>query len=115
MNWKTSILSQSGLKCDKPGCTYRDDTVTPDQYEQCVGRQCPLCGSNLLTLKDFRLGQRLERVVFWYNVVMLPVHVVRTVCSRSYRNRRYHVTTKVIMDGTGSVVCKFVGSDGSTT
>ena len=114
MNWKTSVLTQSGLKCDKPGCAYRDDTVTPDQFESSVGRQCPLCGTNLLTLRDFHLSQRLDLVMFWYNVVMFPYHVLRTIFSSSYRNKVHHTHTRIVMDDTGSITrTNYQGPDGS--
>ena len=56
-----------GIKCDKPGCGFIDETVSWEDVEK-VGREwvdkpCPKCGSNLLTQVDFDSTKRLIFVV----------------------------------------------------
>ena len=43
----------SGIKCDTPGCGYRDDSVTSEEYPNWVDKPCPTCGANLLSKEDF--------------------------------------------------------------
>ena len=56
-------LKISGLKCDTPHCNYRDDSVKFENYEKNIGRECPICNSNLLTQEDY------DRCVSMYNIV----------------------------------------------
>lgn len=49
----------SGLKCDKDGCDYRDDTIPFDEYEKSIGKPCPKCGESLLTQDDYDVTFRL--------------------------------------------------------
>lgn len=51
---KTSI-DIKGIKCDREGCGYRDDSVKFKEYKKWVNKPCPKCGMNLLTRKEFLL------------------------------------------------------------
>lgn len=48
---ETITLKVSGIKCDH--CTYRDDSVSQNDYKFYVNKPCPDCGANLLTVEDF--------------------------------------------------------------
>lgn len=48
------MKQMGGIKCDNPNCTYRDDSVKPEEYPNYLNRPCPICGQNLLTEADFR-------------------------------------------------------------
>ena len=56
-------LNIKGLKCDTPGCTYRDETIEAKDYEQYINTKCPYCGGILLTKADYKLVKKLERRV----------------------------------------------------
>lgn len=47
------IMEVSGLNCDSVNCNFHDNTVLSADYEKYVDTPCPLCGSNLLTRKDY--------------------------------------------------------------
>lgn len=49
----------AGIKCDNPKCTYRNDSVSFDDYHLWLNKPCPLCGQNLLTEKDYKFCKRL--------------------------------------------------------
>lgn len=73
----------SELKCDY--CTYRDTTVTFDQYKDSIGRPCPECGNSLLTQEEYdkclRIVQyanaigKIGNVLKWIN----PFHYIRLI------------------------------------
>lgn len=43
-----------GLKCDKPGCGWRDLNVTLNDALDAPDRKCPDCGSALLSKEDIK-------------------------------------------------------------
>lgn len=62
-------IEYSGIKCDTPGCEFRDDTVTFNDYEKWLNKPCPLCGGNLLTDVDYN---HAKLMVEMFNVEDLP-------------------------------------------
>lgn len=57
-------FSPHGIKCDMPGCGWRDDTVVwdPKTYgRELLNKPCPQCNGNLYTERDFKLVRRLAR------------------------------------------------------
>lgn len=56
----------SGIKCDAPGCGYRDDAVKREEYPDYINRPCPKCASNLLTQKDYSFVVALEKWVAFF-------------------------------------------------
>lgn len=52
-----------GLKCDNPTCDWRDDKVTPNDYEQWLNKPCPDCGENLLTETDYENAKQLLAMI----------------------------------------------------
>lgn len=61
----------SGIKCDN--CSYRDDTVTFEQYPDYINKGCPLCGTNLLTEEEYfqciRMYKAVEKIDrFFHNI-----------------------------------------------
>lgn len=51
-----------GIKCDAPGCGFRDDTVEAAHFEQWLNKPCPKCGANLLTQADYDLVKLILKV-----------------------------------------------------
>jgi hypothetical protein len=47
MSKQAAFLDVRGLKCDAPGCDYREELVIPSV--DLVGKPCPKCGASLLT------------------------------------------------------------------
>ena len=70
MEW---YLKCKGIKCDKEGCGWKDDSVTIETMEEWRNKPCPVCGSNLLTDKDWNtivftnkfLGSAICKFINW--------------------------------------------------
>lgn len=56
-------FTHGGLKCDAPGCDFRDETILAEDYEKWVNAPCPKCGANLLTQEDFELSKVLRDII----------------------------------------------------
>lgn len=76
MDWKAITYKISGVKCDTPLCTYREDGVQSKDYPQWLGRPCPKCGANLLTVKDYKMTKRIHLFIGVLNVVLVPITVL---------------------------------------
>jgi len=50
---KNVEVSIKGLKCDNPNCTWKDLTISYEDYEKWLNVPCPVCAWNLLTYEDF--------------------------------------------------------------
>lgn len=59
-----------GLKCDAPGCDYRDESAIPSA--ELVGAPCPKCGANLFTSEDWAAIQILQGTALLINAVAGP-------------------------------------------
>jgi hypothetical protein len=89
-------LNIGGIKCDAPGCTYRDNSVHLENYDLWLNKPCPLCGANLLTQADYNVVKTLVTIT---KVCDLPVirHVLKIFgCKR----------VNVELNGTGKVTIK---------
>ncbi len=60
-----------GLKCDAPGCDFRDDAAIP--HESLIGKPCPKCGANLLTEADMANVRLIQFVAHSINAAVGPV------------------------------------------
>lgn len=74
----------SGIKCDH--CNYSDDSVQYEEYPEYVNEPCPDCGNNLLTIDDYNKCKSIIRLLTIYNIIVFPVHFVRYLFSKEYRN-----------------------------
>lgn len=73
----------SELKCDY--CSYRDTTVTFEQFKDSIDRPCPECGNSLLTEEDYNdclkiiaVAKKVDQigsVLKWFN----PLHYFRLI------------------------------------
>jgi hypothetical protein len=77
MKWKAIEHKARGVKCDKPGCGWRDDTVTEDMYPSLLNTFCPDCGSRLITHKDLETLKKAHRVILIINLVCIPFVIWR--------------------------------------
>lgn len=59
--------SVSGIKCDTPECDYANMEVQYVDYPNWLNRECPNCGNNLLTEKDFNALNRMLRIISFVN------------------------------------------------
>ena len=84
-----------GLKCDAPGCGYRDESVQVSEYEASIGRPCPLCGANLLTRGDYEITMAIMAIVASVNEAVGPVDAAPADTPR--------VAIAVELNGTGEV------------
>lgn len=73
----------SGIKCDY--CDYRKDDVNFKEYPEYINKECPKCGHNLLTEQDYNKCRYYLGGLFLYNVIVFPVHFVKYVFSKKYR------------------------------
>ena len=87
-----------GIKCDSPGCKWRNDNVKMVDYSKWLNAPCPNCGSNLLTQKDFDATKKMVSICMainnWCNK-WLPEFLLKLISSE-------HVTD-VEMDGSGKI------------
>ena len=83
-------LLVKGLKCDAPGCDYRDATAEYANYDRYLNAPCPLCGANLLTEKDLAATKALHTVAAWLNTL-----------AGSVESDAETTTLSVNMDGSG--------------
>jgi len=60
-------MNIGGLKCDAPGCNWRDDTIPVELYPALINCACPDCGANILTEADYRAVYLMMRVTNWCN------------------------------------------------
>lgn len=83
----------SGIKCDKPGCGYFDDSInTLELTLACLNKPCPKCGESLLTQKDYDALQAMLRLQELVNLLVGPV-----------KAKEKRVKYRVNMDGTGTI------------
>jgi len=83
-------LNIYGLKCDK--CTWRDDTITFDEYPQNIGRGCPECGTNLLTQKEYKACLRMYQFVRIINALkwLSPFYYLRRFVFKRNTRPEHH-------------------------
>lgn len=58
------------IQCDNPECDYKVHNLTGDPYADTwpyVGKPCPECGENLLTIEDQLQAERVLKVIKWLN------------------------------------------------
>ena len=77
MNWKAIDYKSKGVKCDKVGCGWHDDSVTEDMYPSFLNKFCPDCGTRLMTYKDMETLKRLHRGVLVVNILCIPLVIWR--------------------------------------
>lgn len=87
-----------GIKCDKDGCGYRDDSVVSSDFEKYIDSPCPRCSSSLLTLKDYQSFKKIEKI--------MNSRVIKLINWISYKMGAKSRTYSVDMNGTGSVSIK---------
>lgn len=56
------IISEGGLKCDNPNCSYTND-VKFEEYPNWINKPCPNCGENLLTEQDYINAESLRMTI----------------------------------------------------
>ena len=88
-----SFLKIAGIKCDAPGCDYREDDVPMEDYEEWLDRECPECGANLLTEADLNTVKMMVAMVSIANKIDLPEDTPM-------------VEAELEMNGTGAVEFK---------
>lgn len=82
-------LRIKGIKCDAPGCNYRDDSV--EFSEAFLDKPCPQCGASLLTEEDLAFIKALEAQVDWFKTIIPQVE----------DGLEHEEVLRVHMDGTG--------------
>lgn len=85
-----------GLRCDAPGCGWKDMRITREEYPEYRNAPCPDCGENILTDADYKALLRIEAVVRFVNRWLWWLPQGKQV--------PYDVST----DGTGKVTMKKV-------
>lgn len=64
---KNVELAISGIQCDH--CEFKDDSVKVEDYKDWLNKECPECGFNLLTQKDYDMVQALYKAVDTVNAM----------------------------------------------
>ena len=89
-------LKISGIKCDNVECDYKNDDVKLEDYHLWLNKPCPLCGSNLLTEKDYNLCKKLIKFNNIFNRIFN-----RKKIKDSEQDKYYKIRCK--MNGTGTL------------
>jgi hypothetical protein len=95
-----------GIKCDKPSCDYRDDSVTTSQYKEYIDKPCPKCGSNLLTYADYKTSMIL--LMIFDNPITRLINIVYMGIIKLFHIK--HKVYKAEMNGSGTFKVKEVNS-----
>lgn len=66
-------LAIRGIKCDAPGCDYRDDDADFSRADEYLSTPCPKCGAPLLTMADLQALRSMSTVVALLNEAYGPV------------------------------------------
>lgn len=99
--WKAIEGNVSGIKCDQ--CDYRDMSIPFKKYKSYLNKPCPKCGAVLLTNFDYKYCVMLMRITFVVNVIWFPIHAVKMIFSKTYRDNKRSFRTQVELDGSGKV------------
>lgn len=89
-NTNKNFIKITGIKCDNPKCNFSEDGIPMEDYEEWLDRECPDCGKNLLTEEDL-------------NTVKMMYAMVAIANQLGTSDDDQVITTKVEMDGSGSV------------
>jgi|WetSurMetagenome_2_1015567.scaffolds.fasta_scaffold225446_1 hypothetical protein len=94
-----------GLKCDAPGCDYKDMAIKTEDYKIHIDEPCPKCRANLLTKADFKT---IKTMLTFEKIVNFPIikHIIVIICLLLFGFRRTHFTMS--MNGTGKLNLKEV-------
>jgi hypothetical protein len=84
-----------GIRCDKPGCDWFDDTIKVSQYREYINKPCPKCGANLLTQVDFNITMLLL-AIFDNPIAQLFATVLHLINPKIGKEK-----CKLKMNGTG--------------
>lgn len=58
-------IKYRGVKCDRPGCGFKDYSFDSSEYAKWVNKPCPYCQHNLLTKSDCEAAWRNEKLFYW--------------------------------------------------
>ena len=95
MNEIVKIKQIGGIKCDNPSCDFRDESVPVEDYKNWLNKPCPICGSNLLTKKDYKSVKRLLSTIKIINKIGKILPISKTMLQPS-------ITCRVEWDGSGN-------------
>ena len=95
MNEIVEIKQIGGIKCDNPSCDFRDESVPVEDYKNWLNKPCPICGSNLLTKKDYKSVKRLLSTIKIINKIGKILPISKTILQPS-------TTCLVVWDGSGN-------------
>jgi hypothetical protein len=100
---KAAELKIAGIKCNTPGCGYRDDTVQVKDYKLWVNKPCPKCGASLLTQADYSTTLLLIIIADAVNSFFQPITYLLNLIF--HKNKR-RIVLKGSMNGTGKITFK---------
>ena len=94
MHYEFKRLKGTGIKCDAVGCGFRID-VDINNLEDWRNKPCPVCGSNLLTDKDWDASVSLDKALnFW------PIRFIEWLFKKFHMKERLY---KIEMNGSGNM------------
>lgn len=98
-------LNISGIKCDTRHCNYRDDSVKFDDYLKWINKPCPLCNSNLLTIKDYNSCVRMKNIIKLINVLkwINPIFYIKSVYRLLTGKKKEYDNLDIKYENDGSI------------
>lgn len=85
------ILNESGIICDNPKCDFEDKSVTEKDLKLHINRECPKCGDNLLTQKDYNHHKTFIKIINFINIIFfIPLFLSGGKKEKNCKSTSYH-------------------------
>lgn len=98
-------IQARGIKCDAPGCGFRDDSVPFREIPLWHNEPCPWCGANLLTDADKEAFYHLRIATILTNIALSPLipFLLATQLWRRLHKKPTVDAVRISSDGTGKL------------
>ena len=64
------FTQENAIVCDNPSCDYTVKNIDKTKFQdvlEYVNKPCPLCGENLLSEQDYKIGRMMEKYIMFVN------------------------------------------------
>lgn len=67
-----------GIKCDNKNCDFKDMSVSYKDYPKYINKPCPKCGTNLLTVHDYKVCKAVMGITKLFENISCPEQDINT-------------------------------------